>query len=104
MEDTRQFSLQFIRDEAGKLLSDPHEILQRWKLHFESLLNGSSGKLNPATLDLVAEHPLKQALDADPSVAEVEQALRQLENGRAWARTAYRPNYSSWSTEEATIS
>ena len=27
------------------------------------------------------EHPLKQALDADPSVAEVEQALR-LANGK----------------------
>ena len=83
MEGTRWCSSQFIRDETGKLLRDPQEILQRWKRHFESLLNGSTDKLNPATLDLVAEHPLKQALDAEPSVAEVEQALRQLANGKA---------------------
>ena len=82
MEGTRRCSSQFIWDETGKLLRDPQEILQRWKRHFESLLNGNFDKLNPATLDLVAEHQLKQALDADPSVAEVEQALRQLANAK----------------------
>ena len=39
LEGTRRCSSQFIRDETGKLLRDPQEILQRWKRHFESLLN-----------------------------------------------------------------
>ena len=101
METTHQLSSQFIRDETGKLLRDPQEIMQRWKRHFESLLSGSSEKLNPVTLDLVAEHPLKQALDADPAVAEVEQALRQLANGKAMSLDTCRPNFSSRPIGEA---
>ena len=48
LETSRKCRSQFIRDEQGSLLRDTEEILQRWKRHFQALLNNSLPTLDPS--------------------------------------------------------
>ena len=45
IEDTREVSSQYIRDEGGIMLRDPGLVLGRWARFFGTLLNSKSDQL-----------------------------------------------------------
>ena len=54
IEDTRNVSSQYIRDEEGIMVRDPGLILRRWARFFGTLLNSKFDKLR---LDIIEELP-----------------------------------------------
>ena len=83
LETSRKCSSQFIRDEQGGLLRDPEEILQRWKRHFQALLNNSSPTLDPSVVHSLPQLQTCHDLDEPPTRGEVVLALRRMANAKA---------------------
>ena len=56
--------------------------MTRWREHFSTLLN-QHGTTNPSVLDDISQEPVIKELEKDPTLDEVEKALKQLKPGKA---------------------
>jgi hypothetical protein len=72
-----------VKDERGKLLADPHKILNRWKNYFCQLLN-----VHWAGSVRQTEMHTAEPFVPDPSASEVEAAVGKLKsyNLQLWTR------------------
>ena len=66
-----------IRSKDGTLLTEKHDILNRWTEHFDTLLNRPSSIDQSAIADIV-QRPLVMELDTPPSAKEVKDAIHLL--------------------------
>ncbi|CAM9833208.1 unnamed protein product, partial [Sphacelaria rigidula] len=73
----------YIRSATGELLRDKQDILQRWKEWFETLLNATSPTIDHSAINLIEQLPEHTPLAAEPSLAEVKEAVGKPANGRA---------------------
>jgi hypothetical protein len=60
-----------VEDEKGDMVTDSHNSLARWRNHFSQLLNVHG-------INDVMQTELQQSLVPEPSVFEVEMAVKQL--------------------------
>jgi len=58
------------------------KILERWKEHFETVLNQSSS-FDMNVLSEITQWPLASHLDEVPTTAETQKAINQMSNGKA---------------------
>ena len=68
-----------VMNKEGILLSNPNEELERWREHFEELLNG-------VTLENLPETSEGEDLEINtdpPNLLEIKEAINQLKNGKA---------------------
>ncbi|XP_074627031.1 uncharacterized protein LOC141885034 [Acropora palmata] len=71
-----------IRNLQGELLTDNEAINKRWSEHFEQLLNRPSS-IDPSVIEEIPERPLCTDLDDLPTENEVEEAIKELQCGKA---------------------
>lgn len=71
-----------IRNRDGILLTDKEDILKQWTLHFSTLLNQTSEVSNVA-IESIQQKPMVHQLDAQPNHAEITEAIKQLQTGKA---------------------
>lgn len=71
-----------VKDEDGNPCKTPEQQQQRWRRHFDKLLNTQS-LFDPAFLENVRQRPLKQEMDEPPSREEIEDAISKLKSGKA---------------------
>ena len=64
-------------DDGTTLLTEKNDILNRWKTHFESVLNSSSD-VNNSILDSLPERTQIPELDFIPNFSEVSTAVKQM--------------------------
>ena len=64
----------------GSLLTDRGDIIKRWAEHFQNVLNRESHVDNDV-IDSIPQRPILDHLAADPSIAEVNSAIKQLTKG-----------------------
>jgi len=64
-------------------LSDHTKILERWKEHFETVLNQSSSFDMNVLSSEILQWPLASRLDEVPTRAEIQKAINQMSNGKA---------------------
>ena len=66
----------------GVTLTDRTKILERWKEHFETVLNQSSS-FDMNVLSEIPQWPPASRLDEVPTRAEIQKAINQMSNGKA---------------------
>ena len=66
----------------GVTLTDCMKILERWKEHFETVLNQLSS-VDMNVLSEILQWPLASRLDEVPTTAEIQKAINQMSNGKA---------------------
>ena len=71
-----------IRNLQGELLTDNEAINKRWSEHFEQLLNRPSS-IDPSVIKEIPERPLCTDLDDLPTENKVEEAIKELQCGKA---------------------
>lgn len=72
-----------VRSEDGSTLyKDRQEILDRWAIHFETLLNHNN-PIDPHILDTLPDLPPLMHLDTPPQYSETRQAIRSLKNHKS---------------------
>ena len=71
-----------IRNLQGELLTNNEAINKRWSEHFEQLLNRPSS-IDPSVIEEIPERPLSTELDDLPTENEVEEAIKELQCGKA---------------------
>ena len=72
-----------VKAKDGKsVITDPDKILDRWVEHFDGVLNQPSD-FDPSVLDEIPQWETNHALDAQPTLAEVEKSIKQLATGKA---------------------
>ena len=76
-------SLAPVRTQDGMaLLASKHEIMERWREHYSTLLNTR----NPSTadcLEIIPSHPLVEELSTPPTIQEVTAAIHNLKNNKS---------------------
>ena len=68
-------------DKCGNLCTSAMDQGQRWCLHFDKVLNIQS-MFNADVLDGVSQQPVLEELADIPTCAEIENAIRELANGK----------------------
>ena len=71
-----------LRSEDGQLVTGKSEILDRWKRHFNSLLNRDT-TVDEAALDALPQQSFHQDMEEAPTREEVESAIKSLKLGKA---------------------
>ena len=78
------------KDENGEVCKTPAECQNRWKRHFESVLNiESSFDMN--VIEAVKQRPLHMELELPPSEEEVQKAFGALKCGKASGKNGLTP-------------
>ena len=68
-----------VYDKSGShLITDPSEIRDRWKSHFDEVFNFSTYSFNNSVLSLVPQQPTIESLAIPPTIAEVKEALSRM--------------------------
>jgi exonuclease III len=80
----KSLSVRGIKSKDGELLSNEEDILQRWREHFEDLLNPVSGTSDDRL-------PVQAGAETNLSVAEVISAIKSLKSGKAAGIDEIRP-------------
>ena len=83
MQGKKLESVQYIRDENGKLLLKLEEIRARWRRYFTSLLNTTSVAHNRTIIEDLSQKPTALSLGDPPVVSGTRKALRYMANGKA---------------------
>ncbi|CAM9891726.1 unnamed protein product [Sphacelaria rigidula] len=83
LKGNKQSDSTYIRSATGELLRDKQAILQRWKEWFKTLLNATSPTIDHSVVDIIEQMPEHALLAAEPSMAEVKEAVGKLANGRS---------------------
>ena len=76
-------TIQFIRDESGTLLTKEEDIVDRWRRHFESLLNHAEMKSMPQALQQMTCSPVCKHLAKTPSLEETMTAVSMMKHGKS---------------------
>ena len=71
-----------IRQQDGSFCIGPAETVERWREHFEGVLNVESS-YDQALIDDMPQFPLRGVLSDPPGENEVKRALRRLSVGKA---------------------
>ena len=71
-----------IRDETGQPCRTPQSTQQRWRRHFQEVLNMHS-QFNAAEMEQVRQRPLRPHMAEPPSKEELLKAVGKLQNGKA---------------------
>ena len=71
-----------VRSADGTLLTEKSDIIQRWSEHFNQLLNRAS-QIDQQAIQDMPQRPVLAALDDPPTLAETQQAIKQLQMGKA---------------------
>ena len=71
-----------VRSAEGELLKDNNAIRERWRQHFNTLLN-QRNPVEPTILDTIPNAPQAIDLDEPPSFDETVQAIRSLKNNKS---------------------
>ena len=71
-----------MRSTNGELLKDNNEIMERWRQHFNTLLN-QRNPAEPNILDNIPNAPQAADLDDSPSFDETLQAIKCLKNNKS---------------------
>ena len=79
LEEKRDHSLQFLKDEHGSLLRDVELFRERWVRWFHTLLNTKSPRLDPNIAEGLEQWPENTTLGNQPTMQEI----RSLANGMA---------------------
>ena len=82
IDDTREVSSQYIRDEKGTMLRAPGLILGRWARFFRTLLNSKSSKLRLGIIGELPQWPITHDLGIEPTESELIGALRSIANAK----------------------
>ncbi|XP_058839558.1 uncharacterized protein LOC131695048 [Topomyia yanbarensis] len=73
------------RDKDGSLLTDNHEVIERWKQHFDEHLNGEKNMgtddQGNGGFDYVSA--VEDGNEPTPTLREVKDAIQQLKNNKA---------------------
>ena len=83
LEGKRDRSSAYVKGENGVLLRDVELIRERWVRWFHSLLNAKSPRLDPEIAEGLDEWPENMPLGVQPTMQELTDAIRSLENGKA---------------------
>ena len=77
------FSITLLRSKDNKhLIRDPFGILNRWKKHFDDLLNRTS-LFNSELFESIPTKPVEDALGKEIKAQEVEEAVQKLNSGKS---------------------
>ncbi|XP_014787969.1 uncharacterized protein LOC106881952 [Octopus bimaculoides] len=68
--------------DGTELLTNPKDIVGRWKEHSDELLNRPT-EVDLSFRDNIPERPIKHLIAEVPSLAEIKAAIRKLNNGKA---------------------
>lgn len=68
-----------IQNKKGEIISDRKQIIQRWKEHFQELLNGGAENENDNEQQIIREKETEGVITMD----ELEEAIHKLKNGKA---------------------
>ena len=68
--------------DGSTLITDKEKILERWAEHFDNVLNRPSA-INNDAIDRLPQVPIDETLDAPPTMAETQKAIRLLSSGKA---------------------
>ena len=71
-----------IKDKDGNLLKDTVTINQRWKDHFQELLNRDS-TVDESVFHKIPLLPVNAELGAEPTLSETKSSIKQMKNGKA---------------------
>ena len=71
-----------LSSDGTKLLTDRSDILNRWEEHFRDLLNRPS-EVYPNSIEGIEQQPTIEHLADEPSMYEVQKAIKLLSNGKA---------------------
>jgi len=71
-----------LNEPGTALLTDKADVKNRWKEHFQNLLNQSSNT-DPNVLNNMDKRPSITAMDNPPTLEEVADAVKSLKNGKA---------------------
>ena len=83
MQGKKLRSVQYIRDENGKLLRKLDEIRARWRRYFTSLLTTTPATLNRTIIEGLSQKPTALSLGDPPVVSETKKALGSMANDEA---------------------
>ena len=79
-----------VRTTGGQLCKGPSETLQRWRSHFEGVLNVESTFLVSA-IQAVDHHPTRDVMSEPPNEEEVRDALKGLKSNKAGGKDGIIP-------------
>uniref|UniRef100_A0A8C7Z6H7 Reverse transcriptase domain-containing protein n=1 Tax=Oryzias sinensis TaxID=183150 RepID=A0A8C7Z6H7_9TELE len=68
--------------DGSTLITDKQRILERWAEHFDSILNRPS-TINDEAIDRLPQVEVDDSLDIQPTLEEVQLAIKQLSSGKA---------------------
>ena len=75
-------SCPLLSSDGSKLLTDKEEIRDRWAEHSDAVLNRPS-TISDSAINKLPQVKVNESLDALPTVAEVEKAIKELSCGKA---------------------
>ncbi|MEM7289519.1 MAG: hypothetical protein AAF412_03965 [Pseudomonadota bacterium] len=74
-----------LRSLQGILLFDMTEVRERWKEHFEQLLNRDA-VVDKNSIDAIIQHPMQWHLEKPPDTVEIDSAIKSLKLNKAPGR------------------
>ena len=83
LEEKRDRSSAYVKDENSVLLRDVELIRERWVRWFHTLLNVKSPRLDPNIAEGLDQWPESLPLGVQPTMQELTDAIRSLANGEA---------------------
>jgi hypothetical protein len=72
-----------IKDKQGVLITNEEKQSQRWKEHFQEVLNNHGGRTTPDSNQETNPNPIKAISIKPPSKTEIITAIRELKKGKA---------------------
>ena len=83
LEEKRDRSSAYVKDENVVPLRDVELIRERWVRWFHTLLNAKSPRLDPNIAEGLHQWPENMPLGVQPTMQELTDAIRSLANGKA---------------------
>ena len=83
LEGKRDRSSAYVKDENGVFRKDVKLIRKRWVRWSHTLLNTKSPRLDPNIAEILGQWPENMPLGVQPTMQELTDAIRSLENGNA---------------------
>eukprot|EP00731_Ephydatia_muelleri_P032194 Em0023g701a len=79
-----QVRIRSVLDESGSnVISDPTQIRDRWRSHFNRVLNTTASSYDDSVFNIIPQQPIMEELARPPTVEEVRCALSQVKCNRA---------------------
>ncbi|KAL5503677.1 hypothetical protein EMCRGX_G010665 [Ephydatia muelleri] len=80
----RQVHIRSVLDKSGSnVISDPTQIRDRWRSHFNHVLNTTASSYDDSVFNIIPQQPIMEELARPPTVEEVRCALSQVKCNRA---------------------